>query len=488
MRHFIFRHCASVFTAVILFTLLPVQASDVRVPDDPNVLDAVVVEIQPETVRGWVNAKRGTEIVIPWYDDPLIATIERVEVTEVEEAGVEEASKFIIVIAKVKAETIGNVVLTIGNDFLTGDITLTGAITIDTESYRLRSLGGDAYSLVQFDTEQLMPTAPDTDDPEAFHIGQYEQLQLHPARPSIAALPPRQLFEQLNAQPVVPGIFEGGLRIDILVAYSFDALDWAKANGYNNIAAEIVTMVENANMVLASSGIDTHLRLVGIAHVDYTVMDPAKLKGDLDNLGDGVGTLDTLHTLRDLIRADLVSLLVFNGTEKCGDGKPGCGWAKQSNMFLGLGDDHPGTFRWEQKFASKGFNVVSVYHAFNAESFMHEVGHNLGAHHDWYTYYHTTNPNSTADVYAHGWVIWDTPDPARTLMSYSGLCDVNVPVLDCRLLSIFSNPLLPPYFGQRLGDPAPGGQPHLLGPANNAAAINRMAQTVSNYRVATPTP
>jgi len=483
MRHFIFRHCASVFTAAILFTLLPVHASDVRVPDDPNVLGAVVVEIQADTVRGWVNAKRGTEIVIPWYDDPLIATIERVEVTEVE-----EASKFMMVIAKVKAETIGNVVLTIGNDILTGDITLTGAITIDTESYRLRSLGGNSYSLVQFDTEKLMPTMPDTDDPDAVNIGLYNRKPLHPARPSIGVLPPSLLFKKLKAQhDWGPGIFESGLRIDILVAYSFDALDWAKANGYNNIAAEIVTMVENANLVLASSGIDTRLRLVGIAHVDYTVIDPSDLKTDRDNLRSGVGTLNVLHTLRDILRADLVSLLVFNGTEKCGDGKPGCGRSITSNNFAGPGDV-PGSSLWEQDFASKGFSVVSVYHAFNAETFMHEIGHNLGAHHDWYAYLTATVPPAdTADLFAHGWILTEIAKPARTIMSYPDLCKVHVPKLDCKILPLFSNPVRP-MSTVRLGDPAPGEQPSALGPADNVRAINNMAQTVSSYRVAVPTP
>jgi hypothetical protein len=471
MRHLVFLHRAALFAAAILFALLPLQASDLRQLDDKNLLRAEVVKIDPATVRSWVSAKRGTEIVLPWFDgSELVATAERVE----------EAGKFMMVVATVKAEIIGNVVLTIGDDVLAG------AVTIDNESYRLRSLGGDAYSLVQFDTEQLMPTAPDTDDPEAFNIGLYAQPQLYPARPSAGALPPRELFEQLKAQPV-PGIFENGLHIDVLVAYSHEAEDWAKDNGYN-LNAEINRMIVDTNLKLHASGIEPQLRLVGIAHVSYSVMDPAKLKGDLDNLGDGVGTLGTLHTLRDLLRADVVSLLVFNGTEKCGDGKPGCGWAKQSNMFLGSGDDHPGTSRWEQKFASKGFNVVSVYHAINAETFMHELGHVLGAHHDWYTYYHTTDPSPTADVYAHGWVIWETPNPARTVMSYSGLCDVIDPVLNCELLSVFSNPLLPPYFGRRLGDPAPGGQPHLVGPANNAMAINRMAQTVSSYRIAAPTP
>jgi hypothetical protein len=471
MRHMVFLHRAAVFAAAILFTLLPVQASDERLLDDPNLLRAEVVNIDPATVRSWMSAERGAVIVLPWFDDSrLVATAERVE----------EAGKFMMVVATVKAEIIGNVVLTIGDDVLAG------AVTIDNDGYRLRSLGGDAYSLVQFDTEQLMPTTPDTDDSETFNRGLYEQLQLHPARPSIEALPPQQLFEQINAQPVPGGIFENGLQIDVLVAYSHEAFDWAKANGYN-LGAEILTMIGNTNLGLARSGIETRLRLVGVANVDYSVMDSAKLKGDLNNLGDGVGTLGILHTLRDLHRADLVTLLVFNGTKKCGKDKPGCGWAKQSNMFLGLGDDHPGTFTWEQDFASKGFNVVSVYHAINAATFMHEVGHNLGAHHDWYTYYNTTNPSSTADVYAHGWVIWETPNPARTVMSYSGLCDVSDPVLNCELLPVFSNPLRS-FLGRRLGDPAPGGQPHIVGPANNAMAINRMAQTVSSYRIAAPTP
>jgi hypothetical protein len=479
MRNLVSLHGVVVFSAAILFIPLLGQASDVRLRDDPNVLRADVVKIEPETVRDWVSAKRGTEISIPWFDGSLTATIERVE-----ETGVEGAGKFMMVIAEVEAGTIGNVVLTIGDD-IAGEITFTGAITIDTEGYRLRSLGGDAYSLVQFDTGQLMPTTPDSDDPDAVQAGHYMQPQLRESRPSVGALPPRQLFSKLNAQlDWGPGFFESGLWIDILVAFSNEAADWATANGYN-ISAEILTMIENTNLGLADSGIDSRLRLVGVAHVEYSVMDSAKLIIDRDDLKNGVGTLDVLHTLRDLLRADVVSLLVFNGTQPCGTGKA-CGRSITSNRLAGPGDV-PGSSDWEVDFASKGFNVVSVYHAINADTFMHEVGHNLGAQHDWY-YYLTAPPHAApADLFAHGWAMTDIAKPARTVMTYNNVCKKHVPKLDCELLPVFSNPLRT-HSTARTGDPAPGNQSTLLGPADNARAINRMAQTVSSYRLALPTP
>ena len=455
--------------AALLLAPRATYATEVELLDDPNFLRAEIVEIDPATVRSWTSVKRGEEIDLPWFEGSrLVAIAERTE----------ETGKFVSVVAVVEADVIGNVILAIGDD-------VTGSVTIDTEGYRLRSLGEGNYSLTQVDTGSLMPATPDTAGSQGFVAGQYEQPQIHPARPSIGALPPRELFEMLKAdldKGPDAGLFENGTRIDVLVAYSREAASWVSASG-SNIDAEIVTMIGRTNIGLAHGGIIPRLRLVGTTEVIYSVVDSAKLQGDLVNLEQGVGNLAALHTLRDSTSADLVSLLVFNGTDKCGDGKPGCGWATTSNNLAGPGDN-PGTFLWEQNFASNGYSVVSIYQAINADTFMHEVGHNLGAHHDWYTY--VTNPSApTADVFAHGWVMIQIPFPARTVMSYSSVCAVQVPKLTCELLPVFSTPLRS-YFGVRLGDPAPGTPATLLGPADNATAINNMAQTVSSYRVSAP--
>ena len=49
---------------------------------------------------------------------------------------------------------------------------------------------------------------------------------------------------------------EDGSQIDILIAYSRDAADWAQRNGLN-IGTEIYMMLNRTNNALADSGINT---------------------------------------------------------------------------------------------------------------------------------------------------------------------------------------------------------------------------------------
>jgi hypothetical protein len=245
-----------------------------------------------------------------------------------------------------------------------------------------------------------------------------------------------------------------------------------------DMRVEIHTMIGRANLALAASGIVPRLRLVGIAFVDYSVVDAPLLATDLTALIQGTGNLGVLHDLRDALKADLVSLLVFNGAGKCaGNPAIACGRGATPRVFPGAGD-RPGTAAWDSTFASNGFSVVNVNAAIHGDAFTHEVGHNLGAHHDWFTFADDgTTP--TVDNFARGWVLFGAR--ARTVMAYDTLCEL-AGIAPCELLPVFSNPLQS-YLGERRGDPPPGVQPTLLGPADNRAAINRMAHMVASYRI-----
>ena len=117
--------------------------------------------------------------------------------------------------------------------------------------------------------------------------------------------------------------------------------------------------------------------------------------------------------------------------------------------------------------------------ALDRHTFKHEVGHNLGAHHDMLTFYQDGSTD-TVDFFAKAWVMLAQPGhESRTVMAYRRLCKIMD--VTCSMLPVFSNPLQS-YFGMRRGDPEPGFPAALYGPADNKTAINRMAMTVANYR------
>ena len=209
---------------------------------------------------------------------------------------------------------------------------------------------------------------------------------------------------------------------------------------------------------------------------------------DLAELESGMGALGQLHALRDKHKADLVSLLVVNGEDFCGaDSGRACGRARVPRRFPTSGE-LPGSTTWNAYFENKGFSIVHIAAAFNYQTFKHELAHNFGAHHDFYTFVTSDPPlKPTADVFARGWVLYERH--VRTIMTYNRLC-----ALDnnryCPVLARFSNPtqVLPvqlpnvPQETFRLGDPAPGETPDLLGPADNVSSMNNMAWTVANFR------
>jgi hypothetical protein len=309
-------------------------------------------------------------------------------------------------------------------------------------------------------------------------------------RPLAARVPDRLIVPLLDRQaaraPTISGPDDGS-RIDILVGFSKEAEAWV--GGLDKMIMEIAALVAKANEAYEESGVTPRLNLVGMWRVNHPVMDPDDLKDDAFMLRDGGGDLGQLHTLRDQLGADLVSLLVFNGGDTLEDdacGKSvsrGCGYGFTQRDFPGSGDV-PGTPAWENKFAHDGFSVSHIKSAVRAYTFHHEVSHNLGAHHDFYTFFKKgTTP--TADRFARGWIAYG--QKIRTVMAYNALCEFAG--TSCTIFNRFSNPNDYAGAGEWWGSPVPGGidglfgPEGLLGPVDNARAINRMAWTVAHYRL-----
>jgi hypothetical protein len=203
--------------------------------------------------------------------------------------------------------------------------------------------------------------------------------------------------------------------------------------------------------------------------------------------------LQQLHTLRDQHGADLVSLLVWNGggagETTCGvDSGRACGRAVTTRRLAQPGDI-PHSVIWNYEYRFNGFSVAHMPSAFRAFTFVHEVSHNLGAHHDAYSF-NQDGYDPTADPFARGWVLFEAN--ARTVMAYRRICeDLNLfPGTPrsgiCRTIPRFSS-ADQTYYSHPLGAATQGSafQP-IFGPADNVLAINRMAWTAANFRRSLP--
>lgn len=138
---------------------------------------------------------------------------------------------------------------------------------------------------------------------------------------------------------------------DIWVLYTVAARD--AMGGTSAIRAEAVLATENQNTAYANSNITARARLVQCTETSYT--EGADLNQDLDRLtGTSDGYIDGIHTTRDNINADIVTMYVNHGS--------GLGWCIS---------DH-----------DSAFSVVKWSRAAATYSQAHEMGHNLGCAHD----------------------------------------------------------------------------------------------------------
>lgn len=242
-----------------------------------------------------------------------------------------------------------------------------------------------------------------------------------------------------QAAAVEPSFEEAGIatppadsagRIDVMVLYTASAR--SGAGGTAAIQAIAQAAVDAANTAYANSQITQRLRLVHTQEVTYN-----EASGDYYDHLDWVTADPTVAGLRNAYRADMVDLLVQDGA------------------FCGLG--------WlmvnvNASFASSAFTVTTHYCAVGNLSFAHELGHNMGAHHD------PANAGSAAYPYAYGHFINGL---YRTVMSYSSQCPSG-----CTRVAYFSNPNIS-YLSQPTG---------IADARDNHRVLNNTASVVANFR------
>ncbi|HEV8617482.1 MAG TPA: pre-peptidase C-terminal domain-containing protein [Methylomirabilota bacterium] len=283
---------------------------------------------------------------------------------------------------------------------------MAGSVTVPGALYRIRYAGQGAHAVEEVDAD---------------------------AFPDDVVVPVKTPFSDTVA--AAEALADGAGTIDVLVVYSPAAR--IAAGGTTAMNTLIALAITETNQGYANSGVTHRLRLVHKAEVVYT--ESGNFSTDLSWVTGNA----TVAALRNTYGADLVSF-VIEGNQFCG-----IAWLMTTVSTA---------------FAGNGFSVTARTCATGYYSFAHEIGHNMGARHDWFVDAMDNSPYS----YNHGFVA--TNKTWRTIMAYGNDCS------NCTRINRWSNPSLM-YNSVPTG--VPEGQFHA---ADNHRTLNNTAATVANFR------
>lgn len=210
---------------------------------------------------------------------------------------------------------------------------------------------------------------------------------------------------------------DDGSVIDLLIVYTRDAV--SNFGGEQRAQAALDLVVAETNQALRATGVASRVRVVHSTTVDYaetadSLVDLSRIQNPTDSF------MDSVPALRDRYAADLVALI----TER----------AESNICGRGYLADARGLEQW-------GFSVTKRDCTRNGRTLAHEIGHNLGAHHDWYE-----TAEGGAYQYSKGYV--SLTGRFLDVMAYYNLCrDTGT---SCQQLLAYSSPSSA-HNGQRTG-------------------------------------
>jgi hypothetical protein len=332
------------------------------------------------------------------------------------------------------------------------DGAMAGSVVMPGSVYGIRLVQAGLHEVTQVDQARYPPELP------ALPV----ELQQAGAPP--AALRPAD-------RPEVAG--DDGSRIDVMVLYTAAAA--SAAGGSSAMVSRLNLGVSETNTAYSNSGLAQRLRLVYSQQVTHT--EHNDLAQDLYQVTNYNGTVlstalgNTAASLRNTYGADLVMLVTSPPAAT------GCGiaWLLTSNST---------------GFAPYGFSVVDQVCISPNYTFAHELGHNMGARHDWYM-----DNSVTPYTYSHGHVNLGASAATRwrTIMSYNDVCQAAL-LASCTRLLQWSNPGVT-NGGQpmgiaggtstacRVGNTGTGGTPSPnTCDADDHRALNNTANTIANFR------
>lgn len=201
---------------------------------------------------------------------------------------------------------------------------------------------------------------------------------------------------------------EDGSVIDLMIVYTPQARD--EAGGTAAIEGLINLRLSEMNTANDASNVGFDWNLVRVAEVDY--VESGNIYADLENLlQETDGDLDSVHAERDLYMADLVSMLVSQGSNGA------CGMAYQMRAL--------GNYFESFAFGVTALDYVDPYSC-SELTLAHELGHNLGNAHD-------RAHESDAVLYPYSYGYQSPNKTFRTIMAYD--CEGG-----CPRINHWSNP------------------------------------------------
>jgi len=297
---------------------------------------------------------------------------------------------------------------------------ITALVTLHGASYVVEYKPDGLHHIRQLNPTAFPPEAPDL-APEGSP----------PAEPEVEA--------QAGTSP------DDGSQIDVMVVYTDDTR--AAAGGASSINSAINSAFSLTNEGYANSDVNQRVKLVSTAEVFYDESifyssNPwERVLNHLTNTGDGY--IDDVHTWRNNNSADLV-VLVVEDTNVAVNGICGIGWL-MGGYWLG------------SQFQSLGFSVVRRNCLYN-NTLAHEMGHNMGAHHD------RANAGGQG-AYSYSYGYQNQSSGFYTIMAYSNGC------YGCYRINQWSNPDVP-YWGAATGTSGD----------DNHRTLNNTASIVANFR------
>ena len=322
---------------------------------------------------------------------------------------------------------LGTMTLVVNGKIVVGTVRTPNAV------YTIRTVGDGKYVIRQIDESSLPPLG--------------EPLEIPPSSPGV-----RPKTDD-GADPL-----DDGSVIDLMVVYT--PLAKHREGGRAAIEALIDLFVAETNQAYANSGVIHRIKLVLREEVDYvedgdSFLDLRRFRENSD------GYMDHVHELRDLYVADLVHLVVGESYNVCG-------------VAAGVGGDE-----------SRGFALTAFY--CGGLVFAHELGHNMGLHHDRYqlgvprtgSHYGYVNQR----MFEAG-----APESARwhTIMAYGVQCG-EVAEIHCERLGYFSNPEKTLH-GDPMGVPADNPSTGVDGPADGVGSLNERREVTANFRRSSSSP
>jgi hypothetical protein len=298
------------------------------------------------------------------------------------------------------------------------DGSITGNIDVPGAHYQIRPDSGSLHRVEQIDTSAF------------------------PAEEEVSSLPGSLLT--VEPQSLSAGQADDGSTIDVMIMYSPQAR--IAEGGTAKMLQLIDLAVSETNQAYINSGIAQRIRLVYTG--ETSASESGNFNTDLSRLTFTDGYMDEVQQLRNDYRADLVSLIVKN-PDYCG-----LSWMMSS---------------LSSSFESRAYSVVSSDCATGNYSLAHEMGHNMGAAHDWYTILHNSSDHQGVYSYSEGYVA--SNNAWRTIMAYPTACS------NCQRLLYFSNPDI--YYG---GLPMGVAEGNTYA-ADNRKTLNNTAYTVANFRL-----